>query len=139
MPIYDNLSYLLVICGKHLFSISNSRSFRTEVRDNYVPKPCKLESKIYSNEDKIKTLRSKTIAGLKTNSLEDDYCLKLSYDTENSRTGSGKSLCTIFDPYVDKNKRLENINREKDAQKAKRNDSIICYIGGKQNPRLNKY
>ncbi|XP_059061712.1 uncharacterized protein LOC131854605 [Achroia grisella] len=84
------------------------RTFRTEVRDNYTPQ----SSNIGDLDDEVRTYYKRRVAKLSTRSHQEQTAIQTAYKSENTQIGSDKPLCSILDPYVERNKRLQaKINR----------------------------
>ncbi|KAG6440959.1 hypothetical protein O3G_MSEX001589 [Manduca sexta] len=83
-------------------------TFRTESRDNYVKQTSRPESKIHNDEEEVRGYYQRAIANLQTNIREQHSVVNEKYFSENTQYGSRKPLCSVFDPYVEKNRRLEH-------------------------------
>ncbi|XP_045500083.1 uncharacterized protein LOC123697585 [Colias croceus] len=81
-------------------------SFRTETRDNFKTVQSRPESEVYDFEDRIRNFYQSSIAHLQSNIPEEQSLIQANYCTENSTVGSRKPLCSVFDPYTEKNKRV---------------------------------
>ncbi|XP_052750318.1 uncharacterized protein LOC113511460 [Galleria mellonella] len=79
------------------------RTFRTEVRDNYVPQSLNIENL----DEQVRTYYKRRIAKLPTRVQHEQTTIQDAYKTEYTQIGSDKPICSIFDPYIERNKRLQ--------------------------------
>ncbi|XP_075977095.1 uncharacterized protein LOC142977218 [Anticarsia gemmatalis] len=82
-------------------------TFRTEVRDNFIAPILQPASQIHNYEEDVRSYYEKRLANLNANTQEEYTAFKKQYSTENSVVGSGKPICSVFDQFTEKNKRLE--------------------------------
>ncbi|KAJ8719539.1 hypothetical protein PYW08_011714 [Mythimna loreyi] len=82
-------------------------TFRTEVRDNFIPPTLQPVSQIHNYEEEARSYYEKSIANLSTNIKEEYDAFQKEYSTENSVVGSRKPICSVLDQFTEKNKRLE--------------------------------
>nr|XP_034833065.1 uncharacterized protein LOC117989763 [Maniola hyperantus] len=82
------------------------RTFRTEVRDNYVEQTFWPEAQIHNFDEEVRSQYQRAIASLQTNVKQEDSTIQHLYTTENTHFGSRKPICSVLDQFVEKNKRL---------------------------------
>lgn len=80
------------------------RTFRTEVRDNYVPPA----NRIQNFEEDVKNYYERSMAHCPANISAEKYLLECGKTTENATVGSRKPISAVFNQFVEKNIRLSN-------------------------------